>query len=115
MRLLLADDHALVRRGMRALIDTQSAFTVVAEAADGVEAVALCEQHLPDVAVPTVFVHGARDPFGTVAELLEASTLIPAATALVEVPAAGHDLSRAKTDPSGEAVAAVLKLLEETL
>ena len=51
MRLLLADDHALVRRGMRALIDTQSAFTVVAEAADGVEAVALCEQHLPDVAV----------------------------------------------------------------
>jgi len=72
-------------------------------------------EHLPDVAVPTVFVHGARDPFGTVAELLEASTLIPAATALVEVPAAGHDLSRAKTDPSGEAVAAVLKLLEETL
>lgn len=51
MRLLLADDHALVRRGMRALIDTQPAFTVVAEAADGVEAVALCEKHQPDVAV----------------------------------------------------------------
>lgn len=51
MRLLLADDHALVRRGMRALLDAQSSFTVVAEAADGVEAVALCEQHQPDVAV----------------------------------------------------------------
>jgi DNA-binding NarL/FixJ family response regulator len=51
MRLLLADDHALVRRGMRALIDTHSAFTVVAEAADGVEAVSLCEHHQPDVAV----------------------------------------------------------------
>lgn len=51
MRLLLADDHALVRRGMRALIDTEPTLTVVAEAADGVEAVALCEQHRPDVAV----------------------------------------------------------------
>ena len=51
MRLLLADDHALVRRGMKALIDTQSSFAVVAEAADGVEAVALCEEHQPDVAV----------------------------------------------------------------
>ena len=51
MRLLLADDHAIVRRGMRALIEAQPAFDVVAEAADGVEAVALCEQHRPDVAV----------------------------------------------------------------
>jgi two-component system response regulator NreC len=51
MRLLLADDHALVRRGMRALIDTQPTYSVVAEAADGVEAVTLCEQHRPDVAV----------------------------------------------------------------
>ncbi len=51
MRLLLADDHAIVRRGMRALIDAQDTLTVVAEAADGVEAVALCEQHKPDIAV----------------------------------------------------------------
>ena len=51
MRLLLADDHAIVRRGMRALIETQPSFEVVAEAADGVEAVALCEAHKPDVAV----------------------------------------------------------------
>jgi DNA-binding NarL/FixJ family response regulator len=49
--LLLADDHAIVRRGMRALIETQPSFEVVAEAADGVEAVALCETHKPDVAV----------------------------------------------------------------
>jgi DNA-binding NarL/FixJ family response regulator len=51
VRLLLADDHAIVRRGMRALIEAQPSFDVVAEAADGVEAVALCEQHRPDVAV----------------------------------------------------------------
>ncbi|MFD6674891.1 alpha/beta family hydrolase [Rhodococcus zopfii] len=71
-------------------------------------------EHLPDIAVPTVFVHGVRDPFGTVDELRDAAALIPAATALVEVPAAGHDLSRAKSDPSDAAVAAVLKLLEGT-
>jgi two-component system, NarL family, response regulator NreC len=51
VRVLLADDHALVRRGMRALLDAQPGITVVGEAADGVEAVALCEQHQPDVAV----------------------------------------------------------------
>jgi len=51
VRLLLADDHAIVRRGMRALLEAQPTFDVVAEAADGVEAVAMCEQHKPDVAV----------------------------------------------------------------
>ena len=51
MRVLLADDHALVRRGMRALLETQPGTTVVAEAADGIEAISLCEQHRPDVAV----------------------------------------------------------------
>ncbi len=51
MRLLLADDHALVRRGMRALLDAEPGLTVVAEAADGVEAVRLCEEHRPDVVV----------------------------------------------------------------
>ena len=51
MRVLLADDHALVRRGMRALLEQQGGVSVVAEAADGIEAVALCEQHHPDVVV----------------------------------------------------------------
>jgi DNA-binding NarL/FixJ family response regulator len=51
MRLLLADDHALVRRGMRALLETQPGTRVVGEAADGIEALALCEQHRPDVVV----------------------------------------------------------------
>lgn len=51
MRLLLADDHAIVRRGMRALVEAHPPFEVVAEAADGPEAIALCERHRPDVAV----------------------------------------------------------------
>jgi predicted alpha/beta-hydrolase family hydrolase len=39
-----------------------------------------------------VFVHGTRDPFGTVAELERAIKMIPAKTKLVPVEGAGHDL-----------------------
>ena len=39
-RILLADDHALVRRGLRMILDAEPDLTVVAEAADGTEAVA---------------------------------------------------------------------------
>jgi DNA-binding NarL/FixJ family response regulator len=46
---LLADDQALVRDGFRALIDREPDMGVVAEAADGVEAIALTRRHRPDV------------------------------------------------------------------
>jgi DNA-binding NarL/FixJ family response regulator len=46
---LLADDQALVRDGFRALIDREPGMRVVAEAADGVEAIALARRHRPDV------------------------------------------------------------------
>ena len=49
IRVLLADDQALVRDGFRALIDREPDLAVVAEAADGVEAIALTRQHRPDV------------------------------------------------------------------
>ena len=48
-------------------------------------------EHLPQLRTPTVFVHGARDPFGTVDELERARTLIPARTIVLPV-AGGHDL-----------------------
>ena len=51
MRVLLADDHAIVRRGLRSLIETQRDVTVVAEAKDGLEAVRLCEVHQPEAVV----------------------------------------------------------------
>jgi DNA-binding NarL/FixJ family response regulator len=46
---LLADDQTLVRDGFRALIDREPDMRVVAEAADGVEAIALTRRHSPDV------------------------------------------------------------------
>ena len=51
MRVLLADDHAIVRRGMRSLLETDESVEVVAEAADGIEALRLCEEHHPDVLI----------------------------------------------------------------
>ena len=51
MRVLLADDHRLVRAGLRALLDEMPDVEVVAEAADGVQAVQLTRQHQPDIAL----------------------------------------------------------------
>jgi DNA-binding NarL/FixJ family response regulator len=49
IRILLVDDHPLVREGMAALIARQGDMTVVAEAANGAEAVELHRRHRPDV------------------------------------------------------------------
>lgn len=49
IRVVLADDQALVRAGFRALLDAQDDIEVVAEAADGDEAVSLALEHRPDV------------------------------------------------------------------
>ncbi|MEV0804312.1 response regulator transcription factor [Kribbella sp. NPDC050281] len=51
IRVLLADDEAMVRAGVRAILDTDEAIEVVAEAADGAEAVEQVRRHRPDVAV----------------------------------------------------------------
>ncbi|MFJ9789213.1 response regulator [Streptomyces globosus] len=50
-RVLLADDHALVRRGVRLILDAEPDLTVVAEAADGAEAVELARDPAVDLAV----------------------------------------------------------------
>lgn len=50
-RILLADDHALVRRGVRLILDGEPGLSVVAEAGDGTEAVALAREYEIDLAV----------------------------------------------------------------
>jgi DNA-binding NarL/FixJ family response regulator len=51
LRVLIADDHGIVRAGVKLLLDRQPDIEVVAEAEDGVEAVAKVIEHRPDVAV----------------------------------------------------------------
>lgn len=51
IRILLADDHALVRRGVRLILDGEPGLRVVAEAGDGAEAVAMARGHEIDLAV----------------------------------------------------------------
>jgi DNA-binding NarL/FixJ family response regulator len=49
LRLLLVDDHAVVRAGLRALLDTESGLTVVGETGDATDSVRLAERLRPDV------------------------------------------------------------------
>src|SRR5690349_13403286 len=51
IRILLADDHTIVRQGLRRMLEERSEWKVVAEACDGREAVRLAELHTPDVAI----------------------------------------------------------------
>ncbi len=51
IRILLADDHTVVRKGLRLLLESHAGFEVVADAADGREAVSLADAHKPDVVV----------------------------------------------------------------
>jgi DNA-binding NarL/FixJ family response regulator len=51
IRILLVDDQPLLRSGFRALLDVEDDIEVVAEAANGTEALALAQKHLPDVAL----------------------------------------------------------------
>ena len=51
-RIIIADDHPLVRSGLRALLEREGEFKVVAEASDGYEAIELALEHKPDLISP---------------------------------------------------------------
>jgi len=58
IRILLADDHTIVRKGLRLLLESHPGFKVIADAADGREAVALAEASRPDVLVMDIAMPG---------------------------------------------------------
>jgi DNA-binding NarL/FixJ family response regulator len=72
-RILLADDHALVRRGVRLILDGEPDLTVVAEAGDGAEAVERARAEKPDLAVLDV----AMPRLTGLQAARELSTLLP--------------------------------------
>lgn len=58
VRVVLADDHALVREGIRHVLDADANIEVVGEAANGADAVALALEHLPDVVLLDITMPG---------------------------------------------------------
>lgn len=58
IRVLVADDHAVVREGIRHVLEREPGFEVVAEAANGSEVLQLAERHRPDVAVLDISMPG---------------------------------------------------------
>ena len=79
IRVLIADDHAVVRQGLRTFLDLQEDVEVVAEAADGAEAVAAAVEHSPDVVLIDVVMPNV-DGIEAIRELRER---VPTARAIV--------------------------------
>lgn len=70
IRLLIADDHAIVREGLRALIATEPGLELVAEAADGVEAVSKVHALKPDVILLDMMMP-RKDGLGAIEEIMK--------------------------------------------
>lgn len=70
IRIVLADDHPIVRDGLAAIINQQADMQVIAEAEDGEAAISLYEQHRPDVMVLDLRMP-RRDGVSVVQEVLE--------------------------------------------
>lgn len=72
--------------------------------------------HLPNLKVPTLFVHGTRDPFGSIDELRAAIALIPGRTELLQIDRSGHELAAkratALADVSGRIAAKFLEFFK---
>jgi predicted alpha/beta-hydrolase family hydrolase len=72
-------------------------------------------KHLPDLVTPTLFVHGTRDPFGSIAEMESALKLVSAKTKLLVVESAGHDLGFKGKSKREELPASILAAFNELI
>lgn len=70
IRILLADDHGVVRAGLRALLEAQPDMAVVAEAEDGARAVELAAQYRPDIVIADLSMpHGGMQTISAITDL----------------------------------------------
>lgn len=119
IRVLLADDHALVRQGIRQFLEDAGDIEVIAEAGDGAEAIRLVEEHQPDIVVLDIrmpHVTGVeatrriKDRFSQVRVLvLTAYDDDPYVFALLQAGADGYVLKTASADELVRAVRTVYK------
>ncbi|THF78043.1 response regulator transcription factor [Cohnella fermenti] len=80
IRILLVDDHAVVRSGLRMLLNAKSGLTVVGDAADGDEAIRLAAELKPDVVLMDLSMPHGKDGLSATAELKK---LLPDTNVLV--------------------------------
>ena len=62
LRILIADDHELIRRGLRDLLSTQSGWQLVGEASNGIDAVEMAVSLKPDIAILDFSMPGLNGP-----------------------------------------------------
>ncbi|MBI5053133.1 MAG: response regulator transcription factor [Chloroflexi bacterium] len=117
VRVILADDHAVVRKGIREFLEMSGNVTVLAEAAEGAEALRLIREHKPDVAVldiqmpnqtgieVTRAIRTERLPIGVL--ILTAFDDEPYIRAVLQAGANGYVLKTAEAQEIVEAVQAV--------
>lgn len=77
-RLLLADDHELIRAGVRIMIQGMDQYEIVAEAEDGLEAVTLAKSHTPDIVILDISMKGGGglDALRSIAEVSPMSKVL---------------------------------------
>jgi DNA-binding NarL/FixJ family response regulator len=114
IKVILADDHHIVRSGIRQLLESEEDIQVIAEAGDGEEAKSVIQQHKPDVAVLDIQMpkaSGIEVTRWVRAQLPEIGVLIltaydddPYVMAVLQAGANGYVLKTAKTDDLIQAV-----------
>jgi len=117
IRVVLADDHAVVRQGIRQFLESSGQITVVAEAADGLEAMRLIREHRPAVAILDIQMphqSGIETTRAIRAEQLPVGVLIltafddePYIRAVLQAGANGYVLKTAEAQEIVDAVRAV--------
>ncbi|UNK16253.1 response regulator transcription factor [Paenibacillus sp. N3/727] len=71
IKVLIVDDHAVVRSGLRAVLDTKTGITVIGEAADGMSCIKLSLEMKPDLVLMDLSMPNGRDGLYTTSELLQ--------------------------------------------
>ena len=94
LRLLLVDDHAIVREGMRAVLEDESDFAVVGECSSGDEALEVCDTLKPDVVLLDLSMPGL-DPVNTIRGLVQR---VPGVRVMVFTSFGADDVVRATLD-----------------